>query len=169
MVLIGLSACVRQTTYPPYPIITFQSNSKNVLNLSPSTGYLRDSVNVTIAFTDGEGGIGPSSGVIIPSSQPCTDHAYDSVIIANPNNNVFFYTYHAPSISTDSCLSAVTTAYVPDNPKYVSISGTIQFSQTNECPPVGNSDTIILSVFIKDRSGKISNRVRTTPLIINCN
>ena len=125
---------------------------------------------LTIGFTDGEGGIGPVSGTqdTATSIVPCTQHSYDTNVINNPAYNVFWYEYHASSISTDSCIDRLATAYVPDNPKYNSLSGLIQFYPTIECPPVGNTDTIVFSVFIKDRDGKISNRVRTPPIVVTC-
>lgn len=170
-ILLTICGCVRQPSYPPYPIITFQSLSKTTVNLYPSQGgSTQDSILLTIGFTDGEGGIGPVPGTpdTATSIVPCTQHSYDASVINNPAYNVFWYEYHAPGISTDSCIDRIASAYVPDNSKYNSLSGTIQFYPYIACPPVGNTDTIIFSVFIKDRNGKISNRVRTPPIIVTC-
>jgi hypothetical protein len=167
--MLVLSACVQQTTYPPYPIIKFSSLSKNTIHLLPAQGYTQDSVALTISFTDGEGGIGPN-GIVDTSTSiiPCSVHSYDSSVINNPAYNVFWYEYHASNVSTDSCLDRLATAYIADNPKFSSISGLIQFFPTIECPPTGNVDTITFSVFIKDRNGKVSNRVRTPPIVVTC-
>jgi len=170
--LLVLSSCVKQATYQPYPIITLQGVSQTAVNLYPSQGGpSTDSISITIGFTDGEGGIGPVSGTQDTSTQivPCTDHAYDASVINNPAYNVFWYEYHASHISTDSCIDRIYTAYVPDNPKNLSISGTIQIFPDVECPPTGNVDTISYSIFINDRAGKVSNRVRTPPIVITCN
>jgi hypothetical protein len=137
-----------------------QSVSKTSDLLSIANGG-QDTILVTLGFTDGEGGIGPNQGNIDTLSiVPCTNHGYDSVIIADPNYNVFWYTYHAAHISTDSCIGYLSTAYVPDDAKSLSLSGTIQVYAPVECPPTGNVD--------KDRNGKISNRVRTPPIVITC-
>ena len=166
-VLFCVSACVRAPTYPPYPIITMQGVSRTVLNLNPAIGYTVDSVLITIGFTDGEGGIGAidPGGTDTSSLVPCTVHSNDINIINSPVYNLFWYEYQQ---GPDSCIGESYTASLPDNPKQLSVSGTIQFSQTLECPPVGNIDTIYFSVFLKDRNGKISNRVRTPGIIVNC-
>jgi hypothetical protein len=167
-VLFGMSACVQQQNYPAYPIITGVTVSKTSDILSIAAGG-QDTILVTLAFTDGEGGIGPNQGVIdsLPLT-PCTNHGFDATIINDPNYNVFWYTYHASNISTDSCVGYLQTAYVPDNPKALSIKGTIQVYAPVECPPTGNVDTVYYSYFIKDRAGKISNRMRTPPIVITC-
>jgi hypothetical protein len=166
--LLVLSSCAPQQTFPPYPIITGATVSKTTDLLSIAAGG-QDTILVTLAFTDGEGGIGPNQGNIdsLPLT-PCTDHGFDSVIIADANYNVFWYTYHASNISTDSCIGYLQTSYVPDNPKVLSLQGTIQVYAPVECPPTGNVDTVYFSYFIKDRSGKISNRVRTPKIVITC-
>ncbi len=148
-----------------------QGVSKNQIDLYPSSGGSSlDSVLLTVKFTDGEGDIGPLPGTIDTATSivPCSQHAYDINVINNPAYNVFWYEYHASSISTDSCIDRLATAYVPNNPKYNAISGTIEFYPVIECPPTGNTDTIVFSVFIKDRAGKLSNRVRTPPIIVTC-
>jgi len=166
---VVLSACVKQQSYPPYPIVTMQGVSRTTDSGYFASGLGTDSIEITLGFTDGEGGIGPVGGntdTLQPI--PCTNHSYDPDIIGDPNWNVFLYSYHAPSISTDSCISFLATAYVPDNPKDVSIKGTIQIKTSLECPPTGNYDTVYFSCFIKDRAGKVSNRVRTPQIYIFC-
>ena len=168
-VLFTMSACVKQTSYPLYPILTGISVAQTNYSELFANYNGADSVLVTLNFTDGEGGIGP-----VPQSASDTttlvtcNHAYDAAAIADPYYNIYYYTYHASHISTDSCLDYKYTAYVPDNPKNVSLAGTIQFYPGIECPPTGNVDTIIFSCFIKDRYGKVSNRLRTPPIIITC-
>jgi hypothetical protein len=143
--------------------------SKTALNEYFANGNGRDSVHVTIAFTDGEGGIGPVPGGTDNTHFIICDHAYDSIVIADPFYNVFCYEYHASHISTDSCLAVpIQSAYVPDSPKNPSISGTIEVNAIVECPATGNVDTVSFSYFFKDRAGKVSNRMRTPPIIITC-
>jgi hypothetical protein len=165
--LFAMSGCVQQQSFPPYPIITGVTVSKTSDLLPLPSG--QDTILVTLAFTDGEGGIGPNQGNLdsLPLT-PCTNHGFDATIINDANFNVFWYTYHASNISTDSCIGYLQTAYVPDNPKAVSIKGTIQVYAPVECPPTGTVDTVYYSYFIKDRAGKISNRVRTPQIVITC-
>jgi len=170
-VLFAMSACVKQTNYPLYPILTSITVSQTLVNAYFAQNNGSDSLAVTMSFTDGEGGIGPvamnTDPDSIPTSATC-NHAYDSLIISDPFYNVYYYEYHASHISTDSCLNSTKTAYIPDNPKSLSVAGTIQVYPTIECPATGNTDTIIFSFFIKDRAGKVSNHIWTQPIIITC-
>jgi len=167
-VLFTMSACVKQTTYEPYPILTAISVAQTSVGWYFATPY-DDSLSVTLSFTDGEGGIGPTpqSGSDTTTLVTC-NHAYDAAAIADPFYNIYYYTYHASQFSTDSCLDYIYTAYVPDNANNLSLKGTIQFYPKIGCPPSGNVDTLIFSCFIKDRNGKVSNRLRTPPIIITC-
>jgi hypothetical protein len=167
-ILFAVSACVRQPTYAPYPILTSASLSQNVENLSFSN-TAGDSIQVTLGFTDGEGGIGPNQLSQDPDYWVLCNHAYDSILMADPFWNVYYYSYHASHISTDSCLTPIETAYVPDNSgSNLSLKGTIQFNLSVSCPPTGNTDTLTYSFFIKDRNGKLSNRIRAASVIVTC-
>jgi hypothetical protein len=166
--LLALTACVRQASYPPYPIITSVAVSKTAASEYFANGNGVDSVGLTISFTDGEGGIGPVSLTTDPYTLHLCDHAYDSLSVADPFYNVYWYEYHAQHITTDSCLNYTQTAYVPDSYKNPAIAGTIEVYPGIECPPTGTVDTIYFSVFFKDRNGKVSNRMRTKPVIVTC-
>ena len=169
-ILLSISACVKQTTYPDYPILTSLSVSQTSLNWY-FAATSDDSIYVTLNFTDGEGGIGPvpmnSDPDTFPLNSVC-NHAYDSLGISDPFYNIYWYKYHASHFSTDSCLYFIQSAYVPDNTHNPSLRGTIQFAPAVGCPPSGTVDTVIFSCFIKDRNGKISNHLRTPPIIITC-
>ena len=167
--LLVISACVKQPSYPDYPILTSIAVAQNSYSEFFANNNGADSVLITLSFTDGEGGIGPTpqSGSDTTTLVTC-NHAYDATAIADPYYNIYYYTYHASHISTDSCLDYKYTAYVPDNAHNPSLRGTIQFYPTIECPPTGNVDTVYYSCFIKDRNGKISNRLRTPPIVITC-
>lgn len=167
VVLLALSACVKQASYPLYPILTTVSMSKTSDLLYVVNGGT-DSISVTLAFTDGEGGIGPVPTGTDTTNFVVCNHAYDNTLINDAFYNVYWYTYHAPSISTDSCLGQLQSAYVPDNSQNLSVKGTIQFNVNVSCPPTGTMDTLHYSFFIKDRNGKVSNRVYSPNIYITC-
>ena len=166
--LFAISGCVKQATYPDYPILTSISVAQTSYSGLFANNNGSDSTLVTLGFTDGEGGIGPASLSSDPDTLVLCNHAYDALAISDPFYNVYYYEYHASHISTDSCLNYIQTAYVPDNAHNLAIKGTIQIYPSIECPPTGNVDTIYFSCFIKDRNGKVSNRLRTPPIIITC-
>jgi hypothetical protein len=170
-VLFTVAACVKQTNYPLYPILTTITVSRTSASEFFANANGADSILVTMGFTDGEGGIGPVPTGIDPDSFPLNslcNHAYDSLIIADPFYNVYWYEYHASQFGSDSCLGKLQTAYIADNPKNKSIGGIIQVYAPIECAPSGNVDTVYFSYFFKDRLGKISNRLRTPSIVITC-
>ena len=169
--MFAIAGCVKQASYPDYPILTSISVSNTNYNEYFANANGNDSVLITVGFTDGEGGIGPVPMNSDPDSFPLNsvcNHAYDSIAISDPFYNIYWFKYHSSHISTDSCLEYKQSAYVPDNAHNLAIKGTIQFYPSIECPPTGNVDTVYYSCFIKDRNGKISNRLRTPPIIITC-
>ena len=165
MAIVGLSACVKQPDYPIEPHIEFKSLASNIIYAHPPPATdITDTI--TLSFTDGDGDFGPpsyqtDSGTVFD----CTNHSLDSGIINSPTYNVFWYTYRGG----DSCIDRIYTASIPNDGKYKAISGDVQFFPKIACSPSGNTDTIFYSIFIKDRAGHISNRVRSTKVVVYCN
>ncbi len=162
--LLTLSSCVKQPEYSIIPHIEFKSISATTVYTTASAGSQTDTV--TLTFTDGDGDIGPpSSDQGTGDINDCTDHSKDSLTINNPHYNLYWYFYRAG----DSCITQNITANLPNDGKYKAITGEIQFYPQVECGPNGGTDTVFLSVFIKDRAGHISNRVRTPYVTVVCN
>ncbi len=161
--ILGISACVKQPSYSVIPELTAVTMSKTVIY--PNVEY--DTIAVSLAFTDGDGDVGINTGGNTDSLAftPCTDHSFDSTVIADPYYDVFWYEYHARSISTDSCISYAATPLLPYTK---GIKGLILVYPKADCPPTGTMDTVYYSFFIKDRAGHLSNRLRTPPVLVNC-
>ena len=135
------------------------------LNLNPGAGYGSDSILVTLSFTDGDGDFGPPDGTAATSQDDPSNHANDSAVIADPAYSVYYYSYQ----QGDSFLDHKATRFIANDGKYKAITGDINVYPVLECPPTGNTDTIYYSFFIKDRAGHLSNRVRSTKVVVNCN
>jgi len=167
LLLIVLSGCVKQSApnYPPYPIITSVVPDRTHINIQPG-GY-NDSFLVNLSFTDGLGSLEPANTIMDTNTwSPCI-HTYDSLLIADPFWNIYYYEYHASHITTDSCLNTFQVAnHFLNYPNYA-YNGTIPLAMVVSYPYAGTTDTLVYSFFIKDHAGKISNRVRTVPIIIN--
>jgi hypothetical protein len=171
---LSLSAflgCRKQaSTLSIIPHIEFLRLSKSTIILDRAVGE-SDSINLTITIADGDGDIGVNSdGDTTSSSLDCTDHSQDSLTIANKSYNLLYYIYKS-SNQGDSCISSPGVATRSDIPvsKDGSLTGEISFFPVVSCPPAPlNSDTVFFSVFVKDKAGHLSNRVRSTPIIISC-
>jgi hypothetical protein len=169
LLLLLSSSCAKHTTvdYPLYPIVTAVVADKTTINIPLNNGS--DSFLVNLSFTDGLGSVEAANTVSDSIYWIPFNHAYDSVVIADPFYNIYYYVYHASHLSSDSALNVFQTSrqspfYYPD----YSYHGTIPIAIVVGPPPTGTTDTLIYSFFIKDHAGKISNRVRTQPIIVNC-
>ena len=168
--LLGLSGCVQQPSFPAVPHLELKSVSKTTVRL-PAGGPTTDTVQFTLSFTDGDGDFGIPDGTIDTTCADClcTIHATDSRAISNTTWNVFYYSY--TSGFPDSCLSipGIGTKYIPVATKYPALQGDITFQVSVECPGTGTQDTVRYSFFIKDRAEHLSNRVLSPPIVIDCN
>ena len=149
------SSCANSEIYPPHPQVVdvyFNKDTVNAMHLNNAESFV-----INIDFQDGDGDIGsteaePESNVFVTDGR---------------NNNFYEYTVpfdlQSPSVNK-------------------SISGTIHLSVENACctpitgipclpPPnaVYNTfDSVRYSVYIKDRSGNVSNSFTSQPLYLLC-
>jgi len=158
-----LNGCMKAPVYPEEPKITFKSVSRNSLQEG-------DTVVFTITFTDGNGDIGPSPGTTpIDTNLFFCRQPFDStnLFFSDPAFNVYFLDLR------DSCWNHYASAFIQPSGKYDDLSGELDIIVGTFCkkfPPVpGQKDTLKYELFIKDRSGKYSNRVTSTPVVIQCN
>jgi hypothetical protein len=169
--LIAIGGCVKKPSYPDTPHIELKSVSKTTVNLPSTGGVSTDTVQFTLAFTNGDGDFGVPDGTLDTTCADCSclDHSTDSRVLSNTSQNVFYYTY--TSGYADSCISipGIGTKYIPVSSKYSALQGDITFSISVECPGTGTVDTLSYSFIIKDRAGHFSNRVRSQGIVINCN
>lgn len=163
-VLLLMQCAKKPPTYPVEPFIEFSKASAERVQ-----EY--DTVRFTLNFTDGDADLGPeSSSKPTYQSQPCD--LYSDTSYFKDNHWSLILLDHR-----DSCLEAKSLPYVEAKGKYASISGEIEFTtsaltcKVRNCSPAPGcpDDTLVYTVFIKDRAGHLSNGAVTKPIIINCN
>ncbi|HRN95216.1 MAG: hypothetical protein M9931_07520 [Chitinophagales bacterium] len=151
-------------SHPIEPAIEFKSASAEKVN-----EY--DTVRFALTFTDGDADLGASSGSQAKyQSQPC-DLYSDTSYFKDDFWSLILLDHR------DSCLEAKSLPFVTPQGKYPAISGEIEFTtsalacKVRNCSPAPGcpDDTLVYTVFIKDRAGHLSNGVVTPPIIINCN
>jgi hypothetical protein len=143
LLLTGLAACEKEQGMGPVPNIALVAPLKPV---SVKAGSSRDSVLITFNFTDGDADLGnsPSSG------------QYD--IYTTDSRDTAQYNYFFPNGMTDvvipgkgiqgTCNLKVEAAFLllrPDHP---------------------DGDTLHYDLYIKDRAGHESNRVKTADIYL---
>ena len=144
--------CVSPPDYPIEPQIEFKSLSKSKMR----QGQLgnEDSLFLAFTFTDGDGDIG-SSG----------KNSNDSV-------NIFFIDKRNNQPS-----ERFRIPYVPEQGAGNGISGEVRVLLFTTCcnvlPPCEPSttkpiDTLVYEIYIKDRAGHESNRIKTAPIFLEC-
>lgn len=162
---ILFSQCEKEPpSHPIEPAIEFKSVSANYVQ-----EY--DTVRIAISFTDGDADLGASSNDKPQfHSEPCDLYSDTSFFKDNYWSLILLD-------QRDSCLEAKSLPYVEAKGKYPSISGEIEFTtsalscKVRDCSPLPGcpDDTLVYTVFIKDRAGHLSNGAVSTPIIINCN
>lgn len=159
-VIIGLLpllflGCLSSKDYSDVPHLEFKGFSKSVMIQGSNQ---QDSVIMTLYFTDGDGDFGSS----VNSAEP-------NIFIKDLRTNQTFREYKAP--------------FVPEAGASNGISGTIKIKIFTTCclydpnsgiPPCEPTDifptnVLPLEVYIKDRAGNVSNAVRTTDIMLQCN
>jgi hypothetical protein len=165
VLLLGLWQCAKNP--PDYPIEPKIEFSK------VSSDYIQeyDTVRFTLTFTDGDADLGPDNNAKPRYlSQPC-DLYSDTSYFKDDYWSLILLDHR------DSCLEAKSLPYVEPKGKYAAISGEIEFTtsalacKVRGCSPAPGcpDDTLVYTVFVKDRAGHLSNGAVTKPVIINCN
>lgn len=152
LISIAFAACVRPPDYPIEPRLEFTSISKNTVVQDGSVGP-RDTFYLTVSFTDGDGDIGFQN----------TDSTL-YVLDTRKNGGRINDVQGLP--------------YVPEQGAGNGIAGDIQMRIFGSCckndlVPCSPStrfprDTVVYEVYIKDRAGHESNRIKTPPIYILC-
>jgi hypothetical protein len=142
-------SCLKAPDYPIEPVINFISLSKDVVKQSQ---FNLDSTYITFGFTDGDGDLGDRDSVNI--------FLTDQRIKTNP------IVYKIPLLAQNSGAKG--------------ISGEIKLRVYSECCIYPNgetpcfpsttypTDTLVYSLYIKDRAGHKSNIIYTPPIILLC-
>ncbi|MDW8273312.1 MAG: hypothetical protein RMJ53_03670 [Chitinophagales bacterium] len=163
--LFFITQCAKNPpNYPKEPRIEFQSVSSEFVK-----EY--DTIRVILSFTDGDADLGPTENSSPRfKSQPC-DLFSDTSYFKDPHWSLILLDHR------DSCLEAKSLPYVEAKGKYPSINGEIEFTtsalscKVRGCSPAPGcpNDTLVYTVFVKDRAGNLSNGAVTRPVIIDCN
>ncbi|MFZ4543398.1 MAG: hypothetical protein ACOYOA_05065 [Saprospiraceae bacterium] len=158
--IIGLllwSGCSKAPEYPLGPVIAFKKMSKNRMLQSLGNKY-RDSLSLTIDFTDGDGDIGTPEN---QGRRPVDAFIIDAV----SGDTTDFFTL--PFIASKGASKA--------------INGEITFAVYTNCCDVPDAircleisqkyplDTLFYKVIIKDRAGNKSNPIFLPPIQLICN
>ncbi len=155
LIAFTLAGCIRANSYDEIPHLEFRGFSKDRIKQGSNQ---QDSVIMTLFFTDGDGNFGSAAN----SAEP-------NIFLKDLRTNQIFREYKAP--------------IVPEEGANNGISGTINVKIYTTCciyepatgiPPCEPTDifpenVLPLEVYISDRAGNISNIVRTTDLILQCN
>ena len=157
LLLLGFTLfqfCVKPPDYPDEPVIEFQSISKNTLRQSALPGPL-DSVLVTLTFTDGDGDLGSEGNDF-------------NIFIMDGRDSFPRDPYRLPYVAPQGTgngisgdisirLPSLCCIYTePDGTKRACGSVPVQL------------DTLSYIIYIKDRAGHESNRIKTPPLTLIC-
>ncbi len=150
---ILLHSCINAPDYPDEPVIEYLGLSKNTIQ----QGSLPvDSLFLRLAFTDGDGDLGHNP--------------------QDTNKNVFI-----KDLRTGNFQDKFKTPFIPEEGIGNGITGEIELLLYTTCclfpdpsiPPCSAPqsfplDTIVYEIYIKDRSGNLSNKIKTEPIIIRC-
>ena len=158
--LAGISACVKGPSYPLEPHIEF----KSVSSASLFSGYVD---TITVSFTDGDGDIGVYASSS-DSCDPCSFKRGDTSCLFMHSYNVFMID------SRDTCVSYFASANISSDSKFKGISGDIDIIRaidSKKCLSVPDPncplDTVVYTIVIRDLANHFSNKVKTTPIVVD--
>jgi len=138
---ILLGSCLRPPDYDDVPVIEFLSMSSQTLTgeiINPPTGWIADTLAVTITFEDGDGDLGLADDIV--------------------GNNVTF------TDSRDGFEFFFKTPQIPPQGVGSGISGEMTFKVLTVACLGSSNETITYDIRIRDRAGNESNTI-TTPII----
>jgi hypothetical protein len=151
LICLVFAACVRPPDYPIEPRLSLPTKGNALSKNTMVQGYKGDSLFVTLDFTDGDGDIGLLKGDT-------------SLFIIDTRDNSFIN--DAGGIPS-----------VPIQGAGNGISGEMRIRLLSTCcktivpcrPQPGKPrDTVIYEIYIKDRAGHESNRLKIPPITLLC-
>ncbi|GLR16285.1 hypothetical protein [Portibacter lacus] len=151
-VLFIFHSCINAPDYPDEPVIEYVGISKTTLN---QNSLNTDSLFVTFSFTDGDGDLGHNP--------------------EDTTRNIFI-----KDLRTGNFQDKFKSPYIPEEGIGNGITGEIQLLLYTTCcifpnniPPCSAPqefplDTVTYEITIMDRSGNLSNKIVTEPIIVRC-
>jgi hypothetical protein len=152
------ASCSRIPEFPVEPIIEYKGISQNTIEQSRGGGIALDTIEIRFSFTDGDGDLGSKDSV-----------------------NIFLQD------SRDGSIQLFKVNPIPKLGAGDGLRGEIKILMTNSvvtgyfcctfpntfltCLPSKQhpTDTLSYQIFIRDRAGNISNKIRTEKITILCN
>ena len=160
LLLSGLTVfqfCVNPPNYPKEPVIEFKSISKTQM-FQDIDALPADSIVLTFTYTDGDGDIG-SMGA---------DSSSSLFFIDQRDNKTLVPAYRLPFIEPQGTGNGISGEIsVRLGQTCCIFIGPGGIPQTCEDVPTAK-DTVIYSVYIRDRAGHESNRILTPPITLIC-
>ena len=139
----------KKNNYPDEPVLEFKSQSKNTMLQNG-----RDSMVLTFAYTDGDGDIGNDS--------------IDNIFLLDKRTEQILATYRFPN-DTDSKPGEFRKGEM----QLIVYAACCIYNNSSiaSCSPNPNQglDTMRYLIEVKDQSGKISNRIESEDVILECN
>jgi hypothetical protein len=150
---LAITACVRPPEYPIEPQLEFVSISKSLVLQDASLTKITDTLFVVLSFTDGDGDIG-------------FQDSKEAIVILDTRKR-------------DTINDVKSLPFVPEQGAGNGITGEITLRLRGGCctntingvpcgQPKFSRDTTSYEIYIKDRAGHESNRVKTPPIFIKC-
>jgi hypothetical protein len=145
---IAFAACVRPPDYPIEPRLEFLSLSKNTV----LQGINKDTFYLTISFTDGDGDIGFQNN--------------DSTlyIIDTRDKSRIDDVQGIPSVPEQGAGNGITGEIRMRIKGACCTNDILKCTASTKFP----RDTVVYEIYLKDRAGHESNRIKTPPLYILC-
>lgn len=151
-----IAACVQPPDYPDTPVIFYKSLNKNVIAQGNSNN-VADTLAVSFEFEDGDGDIGSdgdSLDVFLTDSRDGFVNKFKLPVI--------------PDQGTGNGISGEVTLFVPNQPFNICCTYP---DGAQACLPNANfpTDTFSFTIQMRDRDGRLSNKIQTETITILCN
>jgi hypothetical protein len=149
--LLLFVSCVVAPQFPDIPEISFEGVNKTIVD----QGRIKDdTLQIRIAFTDGDGDIGD------PNNEA------NIFLIDDRDKNVL--TYSMPVIPQKGSSNGVKGTITIFHTTLFNVC--CYYANADPCtiPSVPTTNTVNYTIYIKDRSGNKSNELKLAPIIINC-
>jgi hypothetical protein len=146
LIIFGISC--KKNKYPDEPVLEFKSQSKSFMKQNG-----QDSMLIILNYTDGDGDIGSDS--------------IDNIFLLDKRTENVLATYRFPNDNNS------TGNYRKGELQLIVYSGCCIYNDSTftSCQPNPNQnlDTMRYLIQVKDRSGKMSNRIELKDLFLECN
>jgi hypothetical protein len=152
-----MMSCSKAPEYPVEPQIEFKSISKKRMLQSLGNKY-RDSIALTITFTDGDGDIGT------PEKQEKRPSDAFVIDLKSGDTTDFFTLPHVAAKGATKGINGEMTFVIYTN--CCDVPDAIKCLEKSQNYPL---DTLNYQIIIKDRSGNKSNNLRLPPIELICN